>query len=116
MQMVLIFKWARLTAHFSFNLPTPQQVHLRKWKKIVSVKTSLSSGTTIISGAIAERTNFYFYIIFSVFNTFVFCLPARWLWAETGFLKTMGVVDLAGSCGVNLVGGAGAFVGEWLLT
>ena len=72
------------------------------------------SGTTIISGAIAERTNFYFYIIFSVFNTFVFCLPARWLWAETGFLKTMGVVDLAGSCGVNLVGGAGAFVGERL--
>ena len=74
----------------------------------------LFSGTTIISGAIAERTNFYFYIIFSVFNTFVFCLPARWLWAETGFLKTMGVVDLAGSCGVNLVGGAGAFVGEKL--
>ena len=112
--MVLISKWARLTAHFSFNLPTPQQVHWRKWKKIVSVKTSLSSGTTIISGAIAERTNFYFYIIFSVFNTFVFCLPARWLWAETGFLKTMGVVDLAGSCGVNLVGGAGAFVGKRL--
>lgn len=30
MQMVLIFKWARRTAHFSFNLPTPQQVHLKK--------------------------------------------------------------------------------------
>ena len=38
--------------------------------------------------------------------------PAPWLWAETGFLKAMGVVDLAGSCGVNLVGGAGAFVGK----
>lgn len=45
-------------------------------------------------------------------NTFVFCLPARWLWAEQGVFKLMGVVDLAGSCGVNLVGGAGALVGR----
>ena len=30
MRMVLIFKWERHTVHFSFNLPTPQQVHLRK--------------------------------------------------------------------------------------
>ena len=44
-------------------------------------------------------------------NTFVFCLPARWLWSEQGVFKLMGVVDLAGSCGVNLVGGAGALVG-----
>ena len=75
----------------------------------------LFSGTTIISGAIAERTNFYFYIIFSFFNTFVFCLPARWLWSKKGFLKTLGVVDLAGSCGVNLVGGTGAFVAAKML-
>ena len=71
----------------------------------------LTQGTTIISGAIAERTNFYFYLFFSVLNTFVFCFPARWLWSEYGFLKLMGVVDVAGSCGINIVGGAGALVG-----
>ena len=72
-------------------------------------------GTTIISGSLGERTNFYFYIIFSLLNTFVFCVPAGWLWAEQGFLKNLGVVDIAGSCGVNLVGGAGALVGAVML-
>ena len=53
--------------------------------------------------------------MFSVFNTFVFCVPARWLWSDKGFLKALGAVDVAGSCGVNLVGGAGALVGAVML-
>jgi len=71
--------------------------------------------TTIVSGAIAERTNLYAYIIFSFFNTFVYALPAHWLWSEVGFLKTLKVVDMAGSCGVHMVGGAGALVAAALL-
>ena len=62
-----------------------------------------------------ERTNFYFYIFFSLFNTFVFCVPACWLWSERGFLRVLGVVDVAGSCGVNLVGGTGALVAAVML-
>ena len=62
-----------------------------------------------------ERTNFYFYIFFSLFNTFVFCVPACWLWSEAGFLRSLGVVDVAGSCGVNLVGGTGALVAAVML-
>ena len=62
-----------------------------------------------------ERTNFYFYIFFSLFNTFVFCVPACWLWSEAGFLRNLGVVDVAGSCGVNLVGGTGALVAAVML-
>ena len=54
-------------------------------------------------------------MIFSLLNTFVFCLPAGWLWSPKGFLKALGVVDVAGSCGVNLVGGAGALVGAVML-
>ena len=72
-------------------------------------------GTTIISGSMTERTNFYFYIFFSFLNTFVFCVPACWLWSEAGFLRSLGVVDVAGSCGVNLVGGTGALVAAVML-
>ena len=36
----------------------------------------------------------------------VYCFPAGWIWSENGFLKTMGCVDIAGSGGVHLVGGA----------
>ena len=52
------------------------------------------------------RCNFYAYCIFSLFNTVVYCFPAGWIWSENGFLKTMGCVDIAGSGGVHLVGGA----------
>ena len=74
-----------------------------------------STGTTIVSGAISERTNFYFYIVFSFLNTFVYCIPAGWLWGDQGFLRNLHVVDLAGSCGVHLVGGTGALVAAWML-
>ena len=48
-------------------------------------------------------------------NTVVYCVPAGWLWGQHGFLYHMGVVDIAGSGGVHLVGGASAFVAAWLL-
>jgi ammonium transporter, Amt family len=38
-------------------------------------------------------------------NTIVYCIPAGWVWGEHGFLYKMGVVDVAGSGPVHLVGG-----------
>lgn len=38
-------------------------------------------------------------------NTVVYCVPAGWVWGEHGFLFNMGVVDIAGSGPVHLVGG-----------
>ena len=73
-----------------------------------------STATTIVSGAIAERFNFNAYCIFSLLNTIVYCVPAGWLWGSHGFLSQAGVVDIAGSGGVHLVGGASAFVGVCL--
>ena len=35
----------------------------------------------------------------------VYCIPAGWLWGEHGFLYNLGVVDIAGSGGVHLIGG-----------
>jgi Amt family ammonium transporter len=52
------------------------------------------------------RFNFVAYVIFSSVNTIVYCIPAGWLWSKRGFLYQMGVIDIAGSCGVHLCGGA----------
>lgn len=52
------------------------------------------------------RANFHAYCLFSLVNTIVYCIPAGWLWNANGFLKQLGVVDIAGSGGVHLVGGS----------
>ncbi|KAA0185672.1 hypothetical protein HAZT_HAZT002183 [Hyalella azteca] len=69
-----------------------------------------TTATTVVSGAVAERFNFVAYVIFSSVNTIVYCIPAGWLWSKRGFLYQMGVIDIAGSCGVHLCGGASAFL------
>ncbi|XP_055928659.1 putative ammonium transporter 3 [Argiope bruennichi] len=69
-----------------------------------------STATTIVSGAVAERFNFSAYCIYSFLNTFIYCLPAGWIWADEGFLNHLGIVDIAGCCPVHLVGGASALV------
>ena len=53
-----------------------------------------------------SRANFHAYCLFSLVNTIVYCIPAGWLWNANGFLKQLGVVDIAGSGGVHLVGGS----------
>ncbi|XP_041376316.1 putative ammonium transporter 3 [Gigantopelta aegis] len=69
-----------------------------------------TTATTIVSGAVAERTRFSAYIVFSFFNTFIFCFPAHWVWADSGWLHKMDVVDFAGDGPVHLVGGVSALV------
>ena len=53
--------------------------------------------------------------VFSLVNTVVYCIPARWIWAEAGFLFDMGCIDIAGSGGVHLVGGTSALVATVML-
>ncbi|KAL3244613.1 hypothetical protein MRX96_018673 [Rhipicephalus microplus] len=69
-----------------------------------------TTATTIVSGAMAERTNFTAYCIFSFFDTLVFCIPAGWLWASGGFLRQLGALDFAGAGCVHLLGGTSALV------
>jgi len=65
-----------------------------------------TTATTIVSGTMAERCNFKSYCLFSMLNTVVYCVPARWIWGPTGFLVTnWGVIDIAGSGAVHLLGG-----------
>ena len=57
-------------------------------RSIINFQLSFATtATTIVSGGIAERCNFYAYCLFSLVNTVVYCLPAGWLWADHGFLK-----------------------------
>ncbi|XP_055919664.1 putative ammonium transporter 3 [Eupeodes corollae] len=74
-----------------------------------------TTATTIVSGAMAERTNFKAYCLFSLLDTAVYCIPAGWIWGEHGFLNILGAVDIAGSGPVHLIGGASAFASAAML-
>lgn len=54
-----------------------------------------TTATTIVSGAMAERTHLNAYTIYSFTNTISYVFPAHWLWGEKGFLKELGVIDVA---------------------
>ncbi|XP_076443996.1 putative ammonium transporter 2 [Babylonia areolata] len=74
-----------------------------------------TTATTIVSGAMAERTNLTAYIVFSLINTVVYCIPAHWVWSPQGFLARMGAVDFAGSGVVHLVGACSGLVATVVL-
>jgi Amt family ammonium transporter len=74
-----------------------------------------TTATTIVSGSMAERTKLTSYIIFSLLNTIIYCIPAHWLWASNGFLYKLGAVDIAGSGGVHLLGAVSGMVAAVML-
>ena len=79
-----------------------------------------ATAATIVSGAVAERTKFTAYLIFSVvITTFIYPLSGSWawggLWHGGGWLERMGFVDFAGSTVVHSVGGWAALAGAIVL-
>lgn len=67
-----------------------------------------ATAATIVSGAMAERTKFQAYLIFSFFITlFIYPISGHWLWGG-GWLDSLGFIDFAGS---TLVHSVGAWVG-----
>ena len=68
-----------------------------------------------VAGAMAERTRLQSYIVFSLFNTLVYCFPAHWVWASSGWLSKMGMIDVAGCGPVHLVGGVTGLVATMIL-
>ena len=63
----------------------------------------------------AERVNLKAYTLFSFVNTLTFCFPAHWIWAQKGWLKKLGVIDVAGCGPVHLVGGVSGLVATVML-
>ncbi|MCL2109360.1 MAG: ammonium transporter [Oscillospiraceae bacterium] len=75
-----------------------------------------ATAATIVSGAMAERTKFSAYIIYSVIITaVVYPIQAGWVWNENGWLAQLGYTDFAGSSAIHMMGGITALVGAAIL-
>jgi ammonium transporter, Amt family len=73
-----------------------------------------ATAATIVSGAVAERTAFNSYLIFSVLIT-AFIYPVFGSWAGSGWLEGLGFIDFAGSTVVHSVGGWAALAGAMVV-
>jgi Amt family ammonium transporter len=74
-----------------------------------------ATAATIVSGAMAERTKFVSYLIYSAFiSLIIYPIAGHWLWGG-GWLSDLGMIDFAGSTLVHSVGGWAALVGAKLL-
>ena len=74
-----------------------------------------ATSATIVSGAMAERTKFSSYCIYSaLISLFVYSISGHWIWGG-GWLAQLGFHDFAGSTAVHMVGGVAAFVGAAIL-
>lgn len=74
-----------------------------------------ATAATIVSGAMAERTNFMVYCIYSVLiSALVYPISGHWIWGG-GWLAEMGFHDFAGSTAVHMVGGVAALIGAKMI-
>lgn len=81
------------------------------WSNFVFNLVFCATTATIVSGAIAERTKFLSYCIYSaVISAVVYPIEAHWIWGG-GWLAALGFHDFAGSCAIHMVGGLSAFIG-----
>ena len=70
---------------------------------------------TIVSGAMAERTKFSAYCVYSGFiSLIIYPIEAHWVWGG-GWLSQLGFHDYAGSCAIHMVGGIAALIGAAVL-
>ena len=81
------------------------------WSNFVFNLVFCATTATIVSGAMAERTKFLSYCIYSaVISAVVYPIEAHWIWGG-GWLASLGFHDFAGSCAIHMVGGTTAFIG-----
>ena len=74
-----------------------------------------ATAATIVSGAMAERTKFISYCIYSaIISAVIYPISGHWIWGG-GWLSQLGFLDFAGSTAVHLVGGVAAFIGAMML-
>ncbi len=81
------------------------------WSSFVFNLVFCATAATIVSGAMAERTKFLSYCIYSaVISAVVYPVEAHWIWGG-GWLSALGFHDFAGSCAIHMVGGVTALIG-----
>ncbi len=85
------------------------------WSNFVFNLVFCATTATIVSGAMAERTKFLSYCIYSgVISALIYPIEAHWIWGG-GWLSQLGFHDFAGSCAIHMVGGLSALIGAAIL-
>ncbi len=85
------------------------------WSNFVFNLVFCATTATIVSGAMAERTKFLSYCVYSaVISGLIYPIEAHWIWGG-GWLAELGFHDFAGSCAIHMVGGIAALVGATIL-
>ena len=85
------------------------------WSNFVFNLVFCATTATIVSGAMAERTKFLSYCIYSgIISAVIYPIEAHWIWGG-GWLSQLGFHDFAGSCAIHMVGGISALIGAALL-
>lgn len=85
------------------------------WGTLIFQTVFCATAATIVSGAMAERTKFSAYCVYSaIISAVIYPISGHWIWGG-GWLSELGFHDFAGSAAVHLVGGVAAFVGAKIL-
>ena len=85
------------------------------WSNFVFNLVFCATTATIVSGAMAERTKFLSYCVYSaVISALIYPIEAHWVWGG-GWLSQMGFHDFAGSTCIHMVGGTAAIIGAKIL-
>ena len=85
------------------------------WHNFVFNMVFCATAATIVSGAMAERTKFISYCIYSgIISLVIYPIEAHWVWGG-GWLAQLGFIDFAGSAAIHTVGGVSALIGAIIL-
>ncbi|MCD8239736.1 MAG: ammonium transporter [Clostridiales bacterium] len=85
------------------------------WSNFIFNLVFCATTATIVSGAMAERTKFLSYCIYSaVISALIYPIEAHWTWGG-GWLSQIGFHDFAGSNCIHMVGGISALIGAYIL-
>ena len=88
---------------------------LPTWCYVIFQTVFCATAATIVSGSMAERTNFVAYCLYSLLiSAVVYPISGHWIWGG-GWLAQLGFHDFAGSTAVHMVGGTAACVGAAIL-
>ena len=108
-----LFGWIDPMICKDYSAILPEGVPL--WAYAVFQTVFCATSATIVSGAMAERTKFSAYCIYSAaISLFIYPISGHWIWGG-GWLAQLGFHDFAGSTAVHFVGGVTACLGAWML-
>ena len=108
-----LFGWIDPMITKDYSAILPDGVPL--WAYAIFQTVFCATSATIVSGAMAERTKFSAYCLYSAaISLFIYPISGHWIWGG-GWLAQLGFHDFAGSTAVHMVGGICALIGAAIL-